>query len=560
MNDSTRIASAIAVLALCLVAVGIGITMASDDADAAITDYSKVDTHTFHQGDTWGNYRLGTGSTWSGSIPGITLSKSGSYIVGNGTLSSIGSYPITIGSTTHYVFVMSTSTVIPTSFSVSGSSSTTINVGETVTYTMSSSPSNAVKRLDISFSDDSVLTTDVLDDTSASFYALSAGTCRVQFYEAYTDTTVTRTITVVEPTPVTSISISGSSTVDIGSRLTLTATATPSSADNRHVEWSITSGSSRVTYTTSDTTTGGRIVLTGVSAGSVTVKATAADGSGVSKTKTITVEVPEYWYYINYDANGGSGGPDRTGDTATDTSSTLSIQVSSEKPTRSGYTFLGWSKSSTATSPTYYGGEWIDVTYDDVQLYAIWKQNTQNFYAYLNYNANGGSGAPGNQSAYINAVSASGSKTFTIPSTVPTRSGYEFQGWSTNSNATTASYDAGDTISVAYGSTVNLYAVWKQAVITVTGTPDAHGIVGSSWRYTPTINTSGCSISVSGASWLVASNGTVSGTPTAPGDYAVTLTVSKTNYTSGTQTFTVTVLSNLSFTSSPTGGAIIYAV
>ncbi len=365
----------------------------------------------------------------------------------------------------------------------------------------------------------------------------------------------------VETTPVTSITISGSSSVDVGSTITLTATTSPSGADDRTVTWSISSGSSRATIqSTSDTSTGGRCVLKGVSAGSVTVMATASDGSGVTKTKTITVSEPEYDYYLYYQDNGGSGGPGTVTKTANDTTSTLSFTIPSTEPTRSGYTFLGWSTSSTATSATYTTGDTVGVTYDDLTLYAVWQQDTQNWYAYLYYNANNGSGAPSTQSAYINAVSASGSKTFTIPSTVPTRSGYDFQGWATTSSATTAQYDAGDSISVAYGSSVTLYAVWKQATITLSGTPDAHGIVGTTWKYTPTVNVSGCTLSVSGASWLTASGTSVSGVPTAAGEYTITVTASKTNYVSGTQTFTVTILSSLSFTSSPTGGAIIYAM
>lgn len=77
----------------------------------------------------------------------------------------------------------------------------------------------------------------------------------------------------------------------------------------------------------------------------------------------------------------------------------------------------------------------------------------------LTYNANGGSGAPSNQTGSNTQVNPS--YTFTISSTVPTRAGYEFLGWSTSSSATTASYQPGDTITVTTGGTTTLYAVWK---------------------------------------------------------------------------------------------------
>lgn len=78
----------------------------------------------------------------------------------------------------------------------------------------------------------------------------------------------------------------------------------------------------------------------------------------------------------------------------------------------------------------------------------------------LRYNANGGSGAPSSQST---TSSSTASRSFTISSTIPTRKGYRFLGWSTNSNATSPSYQPGGTISVSYNSTVTLYAVWKKA-------------------------------------------------------------------------------------------------
>ncbi len=71
----------------------------------------------------------------------------------------------------------------------------------------------------------------------------------------------------------------------------------------------------------------------------------------------------------------------------------------------------------------------------------------------LSYNVNGGSGSISPQ------VAAKGS-VVTIRSDKPTRSGYTFLGWSTDKNATTASYFAGDRVRLN-GSAI-LYAVWKK--------------------------------------------------------------------------------------------------
>ena len=88
------------------------------------------------------------------------------------------------------------------------------------------------------------------------------------------------------------------------------------------------------------------------------------------------------------------------------------------------------------------------------------------WYFSLNYDANGGSGAPAAQTYTTNTASET-SYTFTIPKNVPTRKGYTFQGWSFEKNGT-ASYQPGETCTLtrpkdgAIAST--LYAVWEEAV------------------------------------------------------------------------------------------------
>ena len=289
--------------------------------------------------------------------------------------------------------------------------------------------------------------------------------------------------TISKGTPVTSISISGSSEVERSYSIKLQATVNPSSATDRSVTWSVQSGSSYVTISSNGTT----CTVKGAAVGTAVIKCTANDGSGVSATKQISVyNVNYYWLWFNM--NGGSDGPSDIREESRTYLSSVSITIPNEKPTKSGYTFLGWSKSSTATTATYQPGDRVSVTTDGLDLYAVWKENKQNYYAYLHYNANGGSGAPSTQSDSIYASSASGSKTFTISSTKPTRSGYEFQGWSTSSGSSTASYQPGSTISVSYGSSVTLYAVWKQTYTSTlnfsanggTGAPSALTYTGTS--------------------------------------------------------------------------------
>ena len=276
-------------------------------------------------------------------------------------------------------------------------------------------------------------------------------------------------VAVAKGTPVTSISLqwtlSSSSTVFVGSTTSIRAICSPSNASDMTVTWSLSNGCATISREWNDTYNNvyrNGVDIQGVSPGTVTLTATANDGSGVSKSVSIKVTNPTYTYCLNFDMNGGEGGPDDMRQDAGDKTSNLKFTIPYDKPTKSGYTFAGWSKTSNASTASYQPGDSIYVDYNDVTLYAVWKENKQNYYAYLNYNANGGSGAPSSQSDSIYASSASGSKTFTISSTKPTKSGYEFQGWSTSSGSSTASYQPGSTISVSYGSSVTLYAVWKQ--------------------------------------------------------------------------------------------------
>ncbi len=74
----------------------------------------------------------------------------------------------------------------------------------------------------------------------------------------------------------------------------------------------------------------------------------------------------------------------------------------------------------------------------------------------ITYDANGGSGAPAAQMKDYNTA-------LTLSSTIPTRSGYTFLGWSTSSSATSAAYQAGGTYPASANSNTTLYAVWAVA-------------------------------------------------------------------------------------------------
>ena len=172
-------------------------------------------------------------------------------------------------------------------------------------------------------------------------------------------------------------------------------------------------------------------------------------------TLTVTTNETDYNYTLSYNANGGSGAPSNQTGSNTGTSPSYTFTVSSTAPTRTGYTFQGWSLSSTATTPSYVGGNNITVTSaGTTTLYAVWNINTYT----VVYNANGGSGAPANQTKTYGV-------NLTLSSTKPTLSGYTFVKWNTKSDATGTDYASGGSYTANAG--VTLYAIWKASTATL---------------------------------------------------------------------------------------------
>ena len=167
------------------------------------------------------------------------------------------------------------------------------------------------------------------------------------------------------------------------------------------------------------------------------------DRVGGEMTAATSVSIPTLPSYpVSYNANGGTGAPaSQTKWHGTD------LKLSSTKPTRTGYTFQGWGTSTSDTTVDYAPGASYTAN-SDIVLCAIWKANTYT----VSYNANGGSGAPSNQTKTYGVA-------LTLSSTKPTRPNYEFLGWSTDANATVVLYYPGYSYT-ANQSTV-LYAVWK---------------------------------------------------------------------------------------------------
>lgn len=150
-------------------------------------------------------------------------------------------------------------------------------------------------------------------------------------------------------------------------------------------------------------------------------------------------------YAIKYNANGGSGAPsEQTKWYGT------AITLSSTKPTRTGYAFQGWATSASGSVAYSAGASYTANA--AVTLYAVWKANTYT----VSYDANGGSGAPGAQTKTYG-------QTLKLTTSKPTRTNYNFLGWSTAKSAATAAYSADGDFTTNANTT--LYAVWELAYI-----------------------------------------------------------------------------------------------
>ena len=214
-------------------------------------------------------------------------------------------------------------------------------------------------------------------------------------------------------------------------------------------------------------------------------------------------------YTVSYNANGGRGAPSsQTKYYGTD------LTLSSDIPTWTGHTFLGWSTSSARDATVQYhaGGKYTDNAgavlyavwlvsasfYSNGSLYSqsfariggtvtapvipntatqgllAWRLNDETSYApgasipissnitlyavwsniyTISYDANGGSNAPASQTKWQDTD-------LTLSSDIPTWNGYTFFGWSTSSDRMAPKqYNAGGTYTK--NEAAILYAIWR---------------------------------------------------------------------------------------------------
>ena len=499
MDEHRRmLLSALAVLAFLVSALSVGIVLI-DDADAAGTwdggnpsgssaanPYDSVDIDISGTNvpvlsdvyvavganvsitgctDSWShgssNYTYNFTSVTSGY--GLSVSTSGDTSV-SGTISKAGNITVSY----HYVqggtypkdetrsFVIHA--VEPDeggvqSIKITGSiSSGSISTGGSITLTATTSPSSADNRhVDWSISSGSQY-----GEITSTRDTSTGGTCVVKGNEpgrivvlcesedGYASETFVVTVTA---RLVTSIAVYQG--FADGEDLIVTADVSPSSAYNTDITWSLVKGNSLVTLSSSsEYTSDGEIRMspTHSGGGEVTLRATAADGSGVYKDRTFYVGC------ASFDANGGSNAPSDV--YRISSTNNMMGYLPDKEPIRSGYAFMGWCTDKDGSGMIYNAGGYASLR-DGTTYYAIWGHETK-----ITFNILYGTGGPSNETVI---VMDGETDWFYIPNgdgDIPTRPGYTFLGWSDSSNASTAKYEPGSRFEIEGGETYDLYDVW----------------------------------------------------------------------------------------------------
>lgn len=193
---------------------------------------------------------------------------------------------------------------------------------------------------------------------------------------------------------------------------------------------------------------------------SVTQSASGFKGIMQMGNFTLNAQWTPWKHTVRYDANAKNDTSVKGIPASQSKTANVDIKLSSGVPTRNGYTFLGWNTQANGNGTAYAAG--ATYTHDQdggtVTLYAQWTP----WKHVLHYNKNVPTSST---SQTVSNMPVDQTKTFgqlmTISNLVPTRKGYTFAGWYTQSNGTGTKYDPGSNYAADQnGGTVNLYAKW----------------------------------------------------------------------------------------------------
>ena len=196
-----------------------------------------------------------------------------------------------------------------------------------------------------------------------------------------TTTLATKSKTVSRTTASRSISLSASYTTGVSSgTITKSGSTTVAARPAYTVTFNGNGGSTSTAtvyygYTTTfpssaGTRTGYTLNNWGTSASGGTTYAKGATTPAITGAVTYYAQWTPNTYTVNYNANGGTSG------SITSQSRTYGVDMaisSSATPTRTGFNFLGWADSASATSPQYTSMYPASTSTSTVTLYAVWE-------------------------------------------------------------------------------------------------------------------------------------------------------------------------------------------
>lgn len=163
---------------------------------------------------------------------------------------------------------------------------------------------------------------------------------------------------------------------------------------------------------------------------------------------------------VYFFSNGGSGSMDKM---------TFDFDVAkaldANQFTRSGYDFVGWAPSTSATEATYAGGQVVkNIAESVIRLYAIWRPSSG---ISVSFDLDGGSGS------FTDASSLNSSDKGVIPTGIPTKGGQVFEGWhldSTSSGASvrvTPEMSVGEIAGLGADTSLKLVAHWSSVPFSI---------------------------------------------------------------------------------------------
>ena len=183
------------------------------------------------------------------------------------------------------------------------------------------------------------------------------------------------------------------------------------------------------------------------------------------KNGDITIHLYYKWDPNEYEIKFDKNATDAEGNMDSDSMSVIYDNIYSlpeNRFTRTGYTFVGWNTKADGSGTSYSNKANVKnltaVKDATVPLYAQWAKTSSTYT--IEFKANGGTGEMNSQQVVNGFLNLNSFK----------RDYYTFVGWSTKKDATNATFNDGDYITITKNTT--LYAVWRQNTVSIVYHPN----------------------------------------------------------------------------------------